>query len=175
MQNNESFDKHFKGFRLRPAMETEIPELIAVVDEVFAEYDMVFDAMDELPDYVQFPEYYGENRPLAGKPFLCSVLAPGPTDLIAGCIALRFDEEGACLTRVYLRAQYRRQGVGKWMVREFMDMIRNQGYNSIHLWTDTRFVPAHRMYETLGFRMASEIRSLHDVNISFEWKMVADV
>jgi GNAT superfamily N-acetyltransferase len=175
MQNNESFNKLFNGFRVRPAVETEIEELIQVVREVFVEYDMIFDALDELPDYVRFGEYYAENVPSVGRPFLCTVLAPGEEGVIAGCIAQRFDEDGPCLSRVYLRPQYRAQGVGKWMVREFMDLLRQQGFDSMHLWTDTRFVPAHGMYEKVGFRMAGEIRSLHDVNRSFEWKMVASL
>jgi GNAT superfamily N-acetyltransferase len=172
MQNNESFNKLYDGFRLRPATEGESAELIEVVREVFVEYGWIFDATDELPDFVQFDKYYAGNVPAKDKPFLCAVDMPDKQGAVAGCIALKFDHEGPCLSRVYLRKQYRGRGVGKWMVREYMEMLRLQGYGSLHLWTDTRFVPAHRMYEKVGFRMAGEIRSLHDINRSFEWKMV---
>lgn len=217
-------------FTLNLATGADIPVCADIIDAVFVEYDCVFVAADEVPDFVAFERYYaGSHR--AWAPWLDAIFAPAegftgeghltsersvgimemseeesvgaaqpstpeanpstapwmllrtpllfvvrrvssPSDDIVGCIALKFNAEGPYLSRVYLRVGVRGLGLGRWMSEQMLHIARRQGFGSIHLWTDTRFEDAHRMYRKLGFDFTGDIRSLHDINQTFEWKMV---
>jgi len=39
----------------------------------------------------------------------------------------------------------------------------------VHLWTDTRFTDAHRLYERLGYARLDETRALHDRSGTVEY------
>jgi putative acetyltransferase len=138
-----------------------------IISSVFDEYGWKFVEIDELPDFVFFEKHYANPE----NAVLFSII--DESDQVVGSIALKNDGRGPYLSRVYLRAAYRGLGLGKWMTNYMMEMAKSRGFNSIYLWTDTRFLGAHRMYERLGFRMTGELRSLHDVNRSFEFKMEA--
>jgi GNAT superfamily N-acetyltransferase len=214
----------FKSFTLELAGSSDIPVCSEIIDAVFVEYDCVFVARDEVPDFVFFEQYYaGSHRTWA--PWLDDVFAPAEgsageaseagnstssSDIsasdpatasapwkslrspvlfvvrrisspeaasgdIVGCIALKFNAEGPYLSRVYLRREVRGLGLGRWMSAQMLHIARKQGFLRIHLWTDTRFEDAHRMYQKLGFTFTGDIRSLHDINNTFEWKMEASL
>lgn len=154
-------------FTLRMSIRSDIPVLSSIIDSVFSEYNWIFVEADELPDFVDFDTYYADES----RARLFTVVAEGSPHKIIGCIALKFNAEGPYLSRVYLLEEYRGYGLGKWMTTQVMESARRAGFNRIHLWTDTRFVGAHHMYRKLGFTMTGEIRSLHDINNSFEYKM----
>jgi putative acetyltransferase len=50
-----------------------------------------------------------------------------------------------------------------------MDYARRAGVRRMLLWSDTRFVEAHRLYRSMGFRQLDEPRDLHDSNNSVEY------
>jgi putative acetyltransferase len=45
---------------------------------------------------------------------------------------------------------------------------RSRGAETLELWSDTRFVDAHRLYERLGYVRGEETRELHDLSRSTE-------
>lgn len=155
----------YKDFILRKASGEDIPALIDIIKSVFDEYGWVFVAEDELPDFVHFERVFSD-------PSKARLFALEKDGKLVGCAGLKFNDEGPYLSRVYLLRAYRGQGLGKWMSRKMVAMAMDEGYSSVHLWTDTRFIDAHHMYLSIGFRMTRELRSLHDTNNSFEWKMV---
>jgi len=148
----------------------EIPALGNIVERVFHEYGWVFRLEDELPDFVNFHGYYGLNAMKAGRPRLFTIRLDG--ERICGVIALKYNHEGACLSRVYLDEDVRGKGVGRWMIQHVLDLAESEGVDQVHLWTDTQFLGAHRLYKRLGFEMTSLLKPLHDQNRCFEWKMV---
>lgn len=168
------FNASYLDFKLRLANQDDIPALIRVIEEVFIEYGWIFVAKDELPDFLDFENYFKSNTMQPGIPRLFTVerSTDGGKPRICGCIALKYNYEGAYLSRVYLQENVRGRGAGQWIVEEVMGISRLEGGAEMHLWTDTRFEAAHRLYEKLGFTKTNEIRSLHDINNSFEWKMV---
>ncbi|MCH8495170.1 MAG: GNAT family N-acetyltransferase [Balneolales bacterium] len=168
------FNATYLDFELRLASQDDIPALTRIIEDVFIEYGWIFVAKDELPDFLDFDVYFESNTMQPGKPRLFKVerTTDGGKSRICGCIALKFNIEGAYLSRVYLQENVRGKGVGQWIVEEVMGISRVEGGTEMHLWTDTRFEAAHRLYEKLGFAKTNEIRSLHDINNSFEWKMV---
>lgn len=158
-----------QSFILRPAQPPDLPVISDIISSVFDEYGWTFVEIDELPDLVFFESHYADpNRAVL-------LALTNEDDHVIGSIALKNGGRGPYLSRVYLRAEYRGFGLGKWMTSHVLEMAKSRGFNSAHLWTDTRFLDAHRMYERLGFRMTGELRSLHDVNRSFEFKMEVDL
>ncbi len=133
-----------------------------MIESVFDEYGWVFVEADELPDFVAFATFYAAPESphrlwtleLDGRP--------------AGCIALKAGAEGAYLSRVYLHAEHRGHGYGKRMVLHALADAKARGFRNVHLWTDTRFLTAHKLYEAVGFVRQNRLRALHDINISFE-------
>jgi putative acetyltransferase len=153
------------SYTLISARCSDVPFMSAIIRDVFDEYGWVFVELDELPDFVQYNEYYSDPQ----RARLYALTDSQGT--ILGSIALKVNAYGAYLSRVYLSQSHRGLGLGKWMTAQVMQIAINDGFKSLHLWTDTRFLDAHRMYERLGFQMSGELRSLHDVNHSFEYKM----
>lgn len=156
-------------FVLRPAIKSDIPIMSGIISSVFDEYGWKFVEVDELPDFVFYDKYYS-------NPEIAELFAITDEDEnVIGSIALKNDGRGPYLSRVYLLATYRGLGLGKWMTNYVLEVAKSRGFNSIHLWTDTRFLEAHRMYERLGFHMTGDFRSLHDTNRSFEFKMEIEI
>ena len=156
-------------FTMEPTIESEIPQLSKIIESVFIEYNWIYVESDEVPDFLNFNQSYAD--PERGMIYTVKSITGKPE--IIGCIALKFNNEGPYLSRVYLKEAFRGYGLGKWMSVEMMNLARERGFNHIHLWTDTRFIGAHHMYRKVGFSMSGLLRSLHDINNSFEFKMEA--
>jgi len=74
-----------------------------------------------------------------------------------GCVGVRIDDQGAELTRVYVRSGCRGLGVARLMVGVALDAARAAGYDSIRLDTHPTAMPAaHHVYQTLGFEQIGE-------------------
>lgn len=155
-----------KTFVLRQAGPSDIVILAQIIHDVFNELGWVFEIVDELPDYVQYSAHYSDSE----KNGLYALESEG---IIIGSIALKYDGKEPYLSRVYLKKEFRGYGLGKWMTVLMMQLAKDRGHVQIHLWTDTRFEVAHSLYHNVGFVMTGDLRSLHDVNNSFEWKMSA--
>lgn len=153
--------------RILPAQKADIPELIEIIGRVFEEYDWIFDANDELPDLVDFDHYY------VGTEHRLFTVWIGEQRV--GCIAVKVGPEGPYLSRVYLKKDARGQGIGRMMTEFAFKDVRKRGFTHIHLWTDTRLLTAHKMYEATGFTRMPVIRALHEINISFEVRYDRDV
>lgn len=165
----------FKEYALKKTISEDIGYIISIIETVFDEYGWIFVAEDEVPDLVKFEEYYREMLQGSSDNGLCPQIfsvTNTKSGEVVGCIALKFNREGAYLSRVYLHKKVRGLGLGRWMVEQIMDIATKRGHSEIHLWTDTRFLDAHKLYEKLGFKRGYELRSLHDTNKSFEWKMI---
>lgn len=148
--------------RILPAHPNDIPDLIRIIADVFDEYGWIFRAEDELPDFLDYDAWY------VGTPHRLFTLWKDERRI--GCIAVKVGSEGAYLSRVYVSRTERGQGFGRMIVEFAVDEARKQGHSHIHLWTDTRFETAHKLYEATGFHRQDVIRALHDTNISFEFR-----
>lgn len=160
MNNN---DKKYikKDTELRPAQKEDIPSLLAIIGEVFQEYNFVYNAFDELPDFFDFEQIYLHTD---NQLFVIT-----EAERVVACGGLKFDEEKSPnLTRIYVSVHARKRGYGIWMVTHICNLIRDMGFPEANLWTDTRFTKAHALYEKLGFKKTGNRRPLHDVNHSFE-------
>lgn len=73
------------------------------------------------------------------------------------------------LKKLYLDTGLRGQGWGRRLVEWVDSEARAAGAVALELWSDTRFVTAHRVYERLGYQSTGRQRPLNDISDSAEY------
>jgi putative acetyltransferase len=88
---------------------------------------------------------------------------------VCACVALAHPETGVGeLHRLYVRPDRQGRGLGADLVASAETLAREAGAERMRLWSDTRFIGAHRLYARLGYRATGETRALGDVSNSIE-------
>lgn len=82
---------------------------------------------------------------------------------------------GAELKRLYVRADQRGAGLGRWLVERIESAATEAGAELIELWSDTRFLDAHRLYLGLGYTATGETRELHDPSNTTEYRFAKEL
>ncbi len=154
-------------YTIRPARKDDIDRLIEIIRETIISYGYIFELEFELPDFLDFDNYYGR-----GKGELYVIEDAG---VVAGCGALKLDGVIPYLSRIYVDEAFRGRGYGKAIVLYLMGRNVELGNNSLELWTDTLFRTAHAMYERLGFYFTGRVRPLGDINNCFEYHYTSSI
>jgi putative acetyltransferase len=130
-------------------VEANAPELVRASRRLFEEYaagigvDLCFQNFDE--ELAGLP---GKYAPPGGR----LILAKGDSGY-AGCVALRALGEGICeMKRLYVRPEFRGQGIGRSLAAEVIGQGRKIGYGAMRLDTLASMRAAIALYESLGFR-----------------------
>jgi N-acetylglutamate synthase-like GNAT family acetyltransferase len=145
---------------VRPTVPADVPGILALVGEIYAEYGCVLDAEHE-DTHLLDPGPYFRAR---GGEFW--VVESGGAVLATGAVALLAD--AGELRSLYVHRCLRRQGWGRRLTERAMQHAQGAGRQKMVLWTDTRFLAAHALYESLGFRRCG-VRELHDSNQTREY------
>ena len=75
------------------------------------------------------------------------------------------------LNRLYVHPDGRRRGVGHQLVQRVIDVAKSRQRVAMEIWSDKRFVDAHRLYERVGAKVVSE-RICDDPDVSPEWGLI---
>jgi ribosomal protein S18 acetylase RimI-like enzyme len=122
---------------------------------LFGEYTaMLEETRSDVRQYLELQNYDHELHHLHdkyGAPAGCLLIAYSG-DEAAGCIALRKLSETECeMKRLYVRPQYRRQGIATALAERLLAEARDIGYRFMLLDTLPELAPALAFYEKLGF------------------------
>jgi len=78
------------------------------------------------------------------------------------------DAKTAELKYLYVNKEFRKQGLGEDLTRAALKFARMKKANKMILWSDTRFIKAHRLHKRMGFEKIGE-RKPDDLNDSKEF------
>lgn len=145
---------------LRPATKEDVPSILGLIDGVYAEYGCKLDAEGEEQHLLDPGTYF---RAAGGEFWV--VEAEGT---IRATVAVFLHPDASELKSLYVHSSLRREGWGQRLTLLAIEHARRQGRTKMFLWSDTRFVEAHRLYRRLGFQECG-YRELHDSNNSKEF------
>jgi putative acetyltransferase len=85
-------------------------------------------------------------------------------------------ESGAVeLERLYVHRRWRRRGVAALLAEMVEGVAEDRQAPAVELWSDTRFVDAHRFYLGRGYRPGRPDRSLEDASHTVEHHFVKEL
>jgi putative acetyltransferase len=88
-----------------------------------------------------------------------------------GCAGVVATDDHGVMERkkVYVAKGARQMGLGARLCSLVEVEVMSRRINVIELWSDTRFLDAHRQYESRGYVRGSDTRELHDKSNSVEY------
>ena len=144
----------------RPTVPDDVPGILRLISGVYLEYGCVLDAEKE------------ERHLLAPGPYFRSqggefwvVEAAG---IVRASVGVMLLEDAGELKSLYVHRSLRRQGWGRRLTELAIEHARQNLRPMMLLWSDTRFLDAHRLYRSMGFTEFGT-RDLHDSNNSIEY------
>jgi putative acetyltransferase len=150
---------------IRDAKDDDALDVIELIGSVFGEYaGCVLDVDGEMPELRQVSSYYTER----GGAFW---VASDSTRIVgcAGYTPATGPEVGVELKKLYVHRRARETGLGGIFVERVERAATEMGARFIELWSDTRFVTAHRFYEKRGYVRGETTRELHDKSDTVEY------
>jgi putative acetyltransferase len=146
--------------KIRPVVKKDVPQIIKLIGDIWAEYDCVLDTETD-DKYLIAPDDYFHSKD--GEFWV----AAERNEIIATVGVLMLDGKTAELKSLYVREDFRRQKLGENLIKLAVKSASMKGRSEIILWSDTKFTNAHRLYENLGFKLLGK-RQLKDINKSIE-------
>jgi len=168
---------------IRPADNRDVSGVVNVIHAVFDEYSFTWDAADYHADLYDLETHYTAK----GHTFFVAEVEGN----VVGTIALeRFDlipgEFGRLTTidgfvrvsgcdcsleRMYVHPAARRCGAGGALIQHIVSIAKVENRRAMEVWSDKRFVDAHRLYGSFGAKAVGE-RICHDPDLSPEWGLM---
>jgi putative acetyltransferase len=145
---------------LRTATANDTAGILKLIAEVYAEYGLVLDTDNDEPHLLHVTDFF---RSRDGDFWVVD-----DDNLTRATVGVFLTEAAAELKTLYVHPSLRRQGWGRRLVELVMDYSRHAGKRKIQLWSDTRFINAHRLYKQMGFTECG-MRQIHDSNMSEEY------
>lgn len=144
---------------IREGVDEDAEALVDLIGRIYAEYGQRLDISEE-PHLLTPCSYFREH----GGMFWVAVGA----GRVVGCCGVRRAGVLAELKTLYVDASVRRRSIATRLVARVMAFARSVEAVKVILWSDTRFLAAHRLYRRLGFELDG-LRELKDSNRSWEY------
>jgi putative acetyltransferase len=160
--------------RIRPALDTDAPGLIALLGAAFAQYPgCILDVDEEEPDLKAIATAYGRY----GGQFWVAVAPTGSVGVanaVVGSVGwVPTKEPGMIeLRKLYVAADYRRHGLASQLLALVETAATSRQASGIGLWSDSRFLEGHQFYLARGFEQRPQTRQLFDLSDSTEYRFV---
>lgn len=154
---------------IRPALDTDRAGLIQLIGDCYAEYPgCVLDVEREEPDLLAIASAYAGRggqfwvgvEPASGELIASAGWLPSSAPEYAGWLQAR---------KVYVARARRRAGLATTLLDRIEGAARALGAPGVELWSDTRFLDAHRFYERRGYARGPDTRQLFDLSASVEY------
>ncbi|MHC5002524.1 MAG: GNAT family N-acetyltransferase [Planctomycetota bacterium] len=132
---------------IRPATDADAAGIVDVIEGVYREHGDVLDLAGYDRDLTTIEDTYAGRGgafvvlEIGGR--VCGTHAVLPLDAAAGVATFR---------RLYLDRTYRGRGHGAALMQWTLRWARRHGFRRVEFWSDVRFGPAHRFFESFGFR-----------------------
>ncbi len=144
---------------IRPAHDDDAWDVIALIGACWSEYPgCVMDVHGECPDLLAPARAYER----LGGAFWVAADPCGTVIATAGWRPL--DPSTAELERLYVNPRWRRHGLAATLTDLVEQTAMARGATSIELWSDSRFLTAHRFYERFGYVRSGPDRELGDLS-----------
>lgn len=147
--------------RLRTANRDDQHGIISLIDSVFREYDAQVCLEGAEQDLLDIQtNYIGKG----GEFWVLERIATGAQPEIVGThSAIPLSGTGKCtFKRLYSAAELRGTKWTHQLMQVAIDWSREQGFNQVQFWSDTRFQRAHQFFAKFGFRKTGDIRQMDD-------------
>jgi putative acetyltransferase len=149
---------------LREVVDADSWPLIALIGACWAEYPKcVMDIGGEYPELLAPATHYqatgGALWVLPEGPWIAASVgwAPG-------------HDQPVELVKLYVARHRRGQGLGRALVEWVERQSGERGASGIELWSDSRFLDAHRLYQRCGYGRTGATRDLHDLSLTTEYQ-----
>lgn len=147
-------------FIFRPAKKPDLPELLAMSRNLFRDTRYYFDKnfSDEIGD-----RFYSLwiRKLAAAKKKAEGVYVLADKRKIAGYIGYGVDDNIVHLFLVGVNIRFQGHGVGRAMLREFLQEMLSQGYHRFETVTQGRNIASQRLYQAAGFKITSSEIDYH--------------
>ena len=163
----------FDGLSVRDLRADDAAAVISLVERAYAEYP---GCVLDLPGVdADLPHLAHVWQAAGGRGWVVEDGEEGvacvgltPADPLPGDRGTRVE-----LKRLYVASTHRRRGLGRALV-ELVEhhAVDEHGATAVELWSDTRFVDAHRLYERCGYAQTGRTRRLHDPSETTEYHFV---
>ncbi|WP_297336178.1 GNAT family N-acetyltransferase [Algoriphagus sp.] len=136
---------------LRPG---DLGQVVELHGRIYAEehgFGMGFEAyvMDSLL------EFYGQYDPQRDKVWIVE----DQGKMVGFLLLMHRQDQQAQLRYFILEKPYRGMGLGKKLMKEWMDFYKEKGYKGAYLYTTLGLEPAAKIYEHFGFKKISQMKS----------------
>lgn len=140
-----------------------------IIRAAFSEYGGCFyDRALEFPELDALADHF---RHAGGRCWVASdgdsiigscAIAPSPRPLGPFATAME-------IKKVYLDRRWRGAGLADRLLVRAVEFAGMKGVDGVELWTDTRFLAAHRFYARKGFTFSGWTRAIDDISATLEY------
>ncbi|MBI3677205.1 MAG: GNAT family N-acetyltransferase [Proteobacteria bacterium] len=160
---------YLSGIMIRTATDRDGDALLAMVSQVYLEYPgCQVDEETELPE-LKAPATVA--RQTSGRWWVAELDGD-----VVGSVAVKPSSASSVeLKKLYVARTARRAGLGAQLVKLAENEALARRSSNMFLWTDVRFLDAHRLYERLGYIRAPGTRALRDASDTVEYRYAKEL